>query len=977
MSNESRVLVYGTNLGGYRAAYALCKKGYEVVLLNRGAYVDEIRNQTLSQLPLDFCWMCGHFPQRLFKALGCIQDFYNAELVEVSGQAGNFTVKFTTTPQIVNNFACTECDQCIEVCPVDVGERKAIYVHPEIGWENIYLIDRDHCTKCMKCEEVCPTGALRIERDRETKEVKVGAIILATEFEEPEDEELADFGLGKSPCVIRNSEISRRSLGTNFVRDSVSLPSGKVPERFAIVVTPHFNSSITEHESYNLCVSAVNRAVKLMELFPEAEVHVFLRDYKGFGKRQFRWYKKALDAGVEINRVESLKVDPGDGERVTVGYEENGAEKKWDADLAILVTGQKAPSLMQNLSEMCGVKADEVGFCNTKEFSCSETDVDGIFAVGELTGAKGNPEAIWEGCATLTETLKYLGDPIFKPPGPPSLRSVKGQEPEVGVFICSCFGKFEKDMELERLRDRVAELSGIKHAEVIKGCCTPDTIKETSERIKDSGVNRVVLAVCTPIQKLLKFRKAVMGAGLNPLLSEFLRLREDVINVHTDKDKMNDKAFTLIRAAAEKVKRGTQSPTLTESFLPSAMVIGGGLAGLTSALDIAENGFPVTLVEREETLGGNPVGFTKEQNEYLSELIRKVEGRQDITVYTSAELVSSEGHAGNFHVVIEKNGESHRIDCGVIVLATGADEYQPSGFLYGEDERVVGRSQLQSRIEEGAVGDRVAFIQCVGSRDHEHPYCSRVCCNEALRDAATLAGSGKKITIFYRDMTDLGKEDLLERAVSAGVKFIRFEEGSYPEVKKTGTALEVTTTGGETEEADLVVLSTGIVPNVLNNRRLSDALGYPLDQDGFFDTDVNVYPYEESMKRLFKPYEWATNCIFPVGLAHSPRSFEESILTARDAAGRALILLGKGKLPAPNAMYIAEVKESLCMGCGICVDVCPYSARAINIRDKVAVVHPFLCDSCGSCVAVCPNDASYLRDLTGDQIMASIDALLA
>jgi heterodisulfide reductase subunit A len=252
-----------------------------------------------------------------------------------------------------------------------------------------------------------------------------------------------------------------------------------------------------------------------------------------------------------------------------------------------------------------------------------------------------------------------------------------------------------------------------------------------------------------------------------------------------------------------------------------------------------------------------------------------------------------------------------------------------------------------------------------------------VCCNEALRDAATLAGSGKKITIFYRDMTDLGKEDLLERAVSAGVKFIRFEEGSYPEVKKTGTALEVTTTGGETEEADLVVLSTGIVPNVLNNRRLSDALGYPLDQDGFFDTDVNVYPYEESMKRLFKPYEWATNCIFPVGLAHSPRSFEESILTARDAAGRALILLGKGKLPAPNAMYIAEVKESLCMGCGICVDVCPYSARAINIRDKVAVVHPFLCDSCGSCVAVCPNDASYLRDLTGDQIMASIDALLA
>ena len=977
MSKESRVLVYGTNLGGYRAAYALCKKGYEVVLLNRGAYVDDIKNQTLSQLPLDFCWMCGHFPQRLFKALGCIQDFYNAELVQVSGQAGDFTVKFKTTPQLVNNFICTECDQCIDVCPVDVGDHKAIYVHPEIGWENIYLIDWDKCTKCMKCEEICPTNAIKIERSEETKEVKVGAIILASEFDEPSNEDLADFGLGDSPCVVRNSDISRRSLGTNFVVDSVKLPSGKIPKKFAIVVTPQLNKSVTEHESYNLSVSAINRGIRLMKLLPDAEVNVFLRDYKGFGKRQFRWYRDALEAGVKVKRVENLKIVPQGDEEVVVAYEQGGAEHEWNADLAILVTGQKSPSLMENLSAVCGVKPDEKGFCRTRPFSCSETDIDGIFAVGELSGSKGNPEAIWEGCATLTETLKYLGDPIFKPPAPPELRSVKGQEPEVGVFICSCFGKFEKDMDLEGLRDRVQNLKGVKHAEIIRGCCTPDTIKETAGQIRDSGVNRVVLAVCTPIQKLLKFRKAVMGAGLNPLLSEFLRLREDVINVHTNKEKMQDKAFTLIRAAAEKVKRGTQAPTLTETFLPSAMVIGGGLSGLTSACDIAEGGFPVTLIEHSDRLGGNPVGFTREQREYLDNLIQRAESHSDITILKNAELVEMEGHAGNFHTFVSADGESSKIDCGAIILATGADEYVPDGFLYGEDERVITQSQLSNGIDEGKIGKNVAMIQCVGSRNGEHAYCSRVCCDMALRNAEALAKSGKNVTIFYRDVTDFGKGDNLQKAISAGVKLTRFEDDSYPEVKKNAAALEVTNAGGDSVEADLVVLSTGVVPNQENNTKLSEILGYPLDQDGYFDTDVNVYPYEESMKRLFKPYEWATNCIFPVGLAHSPRSFDDSILTARDAAGRALILLGKGKLPAPNAMYIAEVKDSLCMGCGICVDVCPYSARSIDFRHKVAVVHPFLCDSCGSCVAVCPNDASYLRDLMGDQIMASIDALLA
>lgn len=976
MAKESSVLVYGTNLGGYRAAYAFCKKGHKVIYLNRGSYVDEIKNQTLSQLPLDFCWMCGHFPQRLFKTLGSFQDFYNAELLEVSGSAGDFTVKFKTKPQIVNNFICTECDKCVDVCPVQVGNRKAIYVHPEVGWENIYLIDWKECTKCKKCEEICPPGALKIERPEEVKEEKVAAIILALEFDDPVEEDLKDFGYGKSPCVVKNSEIARRSLLTNFVRDSVRLPSGEIPKSYALVVTPHFNHPGIEYETYNLCVSAAYRGVKLKNLFPESEVTIFLKDYRSFGKKHSLWYQKALNAGVLMERAENLNISPNNKNNVTLHYEKDGKTYEKSVGLALLFNGQKPPKLMDNLSQICGVKADERGFCHLRPFSSSETDVDGIFAAGEFSGPKGNPEAIWGGCATLTEALKYFGDPNFKPAPPPPLRNIEGEERKIGVFICSCFGTFQEKMDLNALKEAVEALPDVAHAEIIKGCCTPPTIQETAEIIKKSGVNHVVLAVCTPIQKLLKFRNAVMKAGLNPLLSEYLRLREDVINVHKNKEKMLEKALALIKSGVAKVKKGIQAPTLTDHFTPKALVIGAGIAGLTCASGIAENGFPVTLVEKEEKLGGKSQYLDKPQNEFLINLVSIVEKNPDIKIYKKSELKEMSGYAGNFHGTIVSEGKEEPVEAGVIILATGAREYTPQGFLYGEDPRVVTQAQLRNKISAERTGIQAVMIQCIGSKNQEHPYCSSICCNQALKNALSLRKMGAEVTILYRDIIHYGSENYHQKAQESGVKFIHFQDNNYPEVQKNEKNLHVTLSDGRKVEADLVVLSTGIEPDEENNRKLSKILGYRLDQDGFFDSDVNVYPYEEAIKRLLKPYEWATNCIYPVGLAHSPRSFEDSLLTARDAAGRALILLGKKSLPAPNAMYIAGVKESLCMGCGICVDVCPYSARSIDEFKKIAVIRPFLCDSCGSCVAVCPNDASYLMDLMSNQTLSSLDALL-
>jgi heterodisulfide reductase subunit A len=975
MGNESTVLIYGTNLAGYRAAYALCKEGHKVVLLNRGRYVDDIKYQALAQLPLDFCWICGHMPQRLFKALGCLQDNYNAKLLSVLGKAGHFKVQFSKKDQPVNNFACIECDRCVEVCPVEVGDRKAIWIQPEAGWENIYVLDEEHCTKCGECEAVCPTKCIKIDRPQETVEADVGAIILATEYDEPTDEDLAAFGLGASPSVIRNSEVARRSLLTNFVRDSVKLPSGKVPSSYGIVVTPHFNAPGVEYENANLCVSAAYRAVKLKEILPEAEVTIFLSDYREFGKKHYRWYLKALDAGVNVVRADTLEI-AAKGDEAVIEFSRAGSSESKAVELAILVTGQKPPLLMKELTKVCGVKPNANGFCNVRPFSSTETDVDGIFAVGELTGPKGNPETVWDGCAVLPEILGYLGEKNFAPAAPPELRSVKGEAPRVGVFICSCHRTFSERMDLEALKDQSLAMAGVEHAEIIEGCCTPPTIKATAEAIKASGVNRVVLAVCTPLQKLLKYRKTVMMAGLNPLLSQYVRLREDVIRVHTDRDKMLTKAVALVRSAVEVARRSSAAAPPKDSFTPRALVIGSGAAGLTAAKAIAGGGFEVALVEKEATLGGQARFLHKAERQYVEQLAAQVESEPRVTVHKQSTVAAVEGYAGNFEAVISTQDGNVTADVGIIIVATGADEHRPTGFLYGEDERVVTQRELQDRLGQGKAPKRAVMIQCVGSRNAEHPWCSRVCCNQALANALALREKKCEVTILYRDITSYGKRNLYAEAKKAGVRFERFDVAAYPKVRSNGDVLCVALDGGPEFSADLVVLSTGVVPDEAGNRALSSTLGFPLDADGFFDSDANAYPYEEAIKRLTKPFELATNGIFAAGLAHSPRCLDATLLTARDAAGRAIVMLGKKQMPPPNAMYLAGVKEDLCMGCGVCVEACPYEARFLDPRTKVATIRPFLCDSCGSCVAACPNDASYLRDFAGDQSIAALDAVL-
>ncbi len=979
---NSTVLIYGTNMAGYRAIYALGKLGYKSILLNRGSYVDEVKNQVLSQLPMDLCWACAFGPQRMFVGLGALQVFYNSDIVDIKGEPGNFTVKVKKKDPYVNNFLCTECNRCVNVCP-----EKAVEVLPKIFWENIYLINETLCNKCGKCEEVCPTGALKIDKNEEIVEVNVGAIYLTPEYVNPDKGDLEKFGYKVFKNVLKNSEIVSSGVTTSFIIDSVKRPSnGEIPKKIAVIVTPQYNEG--EFEDFNTTNLAVYRGVKLKELLPDTEVTIFMRNYRGFGKGHYSLYIEAKEKGVNILKADDIFLKEDSNHNVNIDYKLAGKEKSELFELVILVTGQKSHvEEVEKFEKLCGIKGDNHGFCYVEPFTNFKTNIKGIFAGGEFTGPQGNPETVWEGYGAVPDLLEFLGAPVVTPPKPPVFRDVYREQVKVGLFICNCFGKFNDKIDLEKLKTESLKLDYISHVEIIDSCCTPPMIQETAKKIRSSGVNRVILAVCTPLQKLMKFRKAIMMGGLNPLLSELLRLREDIVNVHDNKDKKLEKALSMIRASALKLKYAESFKGVTDKFTGKAVVIGGGVAGMEAALKLSQRGIRVSLIEKNEVLGGTAYSLYsdiegRDLKGFIDNRKEAVLNNPDIKVYTGSEVTLIQGYAGNFKLFVENGDKKNDIlEAGAIFIATGALTRETSAYFYGKNQNVVNQSELEELLNNGKFKHKsVVTIQCVGSRNKQVPYCSRICCSHALKNAIKLREKGVKVTILYRDLKLYGfKGDFYKEALNKGVDFIRFNDDKYPKVKEVdgGFNVEVEEYGSDNKislKCDMLALSVGIVPDIETNKKLSAMTGLKLYDNGFFA--LTPGPYEEAAKKLMKPFELQTNGVFPIGMALSPRTVDESLLTARQAVGQSLVFLNKKALPAPNGVFVSEVNESKCVGCGYCVDVCPYNARSINPVTNKAEVHPFLCDNCGACVVACPSGASFLRDLQDKQVISSIDALL-
>jgi len=612
-----------------------------------------------------------------------------------------------------------------------------------------------------------------------------------------------------------------------------------------------------------------------------------------------------------------------------------------------------------------------------------------VFVGGAFREPKDIPETVVEAAGIAGEVARVLGSRGAKEQGSkgaeemPPERDVSDEEPRVGVFVCTCRGEIPRVVDVGAVVEHAGKLDGVALAQVVEDACGAD-LAAIREVIEQQELNRVVIAGCSQRLYQSKFAALMRQAGLNPQLLERADLREGVAWVHRDvPEQATAKAQAAVEMAVTKSTFHYPISSVQSPISKRGLVIGGGLAGLTAALELAEMGFGVDLVEKSEVLGGNlrTAYYTLEggkPQELLSSLIKQVEANELISVYLNTEVRELRGTKGNFLTTLTlPDGDDKVLEHGAVIVATGAQPATTTEYLYGQHDKVLTQKELEARLAEiqnphsaFRVPQSVVMIQCVGSRDENRPYCSRVCCSHAIKNALKLKelNPETRVYVLYREVRTYGFHELYYReARDKGVVFIRYELPDKPRVEAVGDGLRVTLTEPILRQeisldAELLVLSTGIAPN--DNTALSQVLGVPLDEDGFF---------QEAHPKM-RPLDFLKEGVFLCGLAHSPRSIDETICQAKGAATRAAALLGLPQLESKNTLV--QVNPRLCSFCGLCVEACPYEARYLDYDERVAKVIEVLCKGCGVCAMICPNKATAQVAFAPKQMLMAVDALM-
>jgi heterodisulfide reductase subunit A len=561
----------------------------------------------------------------------------------------------------------------------------------------------------------------------------------------------------------------------------------------------------------------------------------------------------------------------------------------------------------------------------------------------------------------------------------PPERDVSKEEPRIGVFVCHCGINIGGVVNVPEVVEYAKKLPNVAYAEHNLYTCSQDTQKAIREKIKEHKLNRVIVASCTPRTHEPLFRETVREAGLNIYLFEMANIRDQCSWVHMQEPKKaTEKSKDLVRAAVAKARLLYPLPKPMIRVVPSGLVIGGGLSGMVAALELAKQGFEVHLVEKEKELGGYAKKIyyllgSQDPQEHIKSIIRQVQENDKIHVYLNAGIEDIKGYVGNFKTTLTNSGQRREIEHGVVIIATGATEYKPNEYLYGTDSRVMTQHELEEHLAKGGINAKmVAMIQCVGSRNHDHPNCSRICCSQAVKNALKIKelNPDTDVYVLYKDMRTFGfKEDFYREAAEKGVIFIRYDDKTMPKVTKENGNIRVTAWEPVLEtwvpiEPDLLVLSVATFPNP-DNERLAGMLKVPLTKDKFF--------LEAHMK--LRPVDFATDGVFLCGMAHSPKFIDESISQACAAASRAATVLSKSALEMEGS--IANVDKDLCSGCKICASVCAYNAIEMQEGEKpVAKVLEALCKGCGVCGSSCPTKAITMGHFTNEQIIAQVRAAL-
>lgn len=798
--------------------------------------------------------------------------------------------------------------------------------------------------------------------------------------------------------VVSSLDYERILCSTGPYEGEIRRPSdGKHPRRIAWIqcvgsrqVNPSGGNSYC---SAVCCAYTQKQVIVTKDHDPQAECTIFHNDIRSFGKEFERFYQRAerLPGIRFIRSYVSIGKENPDTKNITLRYssDEDGVKEE-EFDLVVLSVGMNPPEDAKELAEKFQIELSPQGFCKTNPVNPIETSRPGIFVSGAFQGPCDIPESIVtaSGAEALSaQLLSYRRGELARERQYPPERNVLGEEPRIGVFVCHCGANIGRVVNVPSV---VQYASGLKHvvfAEEALFACATDTTKKIAEIIREKGLNRVVVAACTPRTHEPLFRDTLREGGINPYFFEMANIREHCSWVHArEKEIATQKAKDIVRMA---VARALRLEPLKEFELPidkRALVVGGGVAGMTSALSLANQGFEVYLIEKESELGGmaRRIPYTLEGLDvqtYLNDLIGKVYRHPWLHVTTEATIQMVSGYVGNFTTTLKVGERVKEIRHGIAIIATGAEEYKPTEYLYGKESGVLTQLELGERIarrEEAVVGAQsIVMIQCVGSRNEERNYCSRVCCGHSINNALKLKeiNPNMDIYILYRDMRTYGfLEDYYREAANRNVKFIRYEPEHPPQVvavEEDGHHLLRVTVADPLLrqkleiDADLVALASAVVPAATNGE-LSRLFKVPLSPDGFF---------QEAHVKL-RPVDFGVEGVFLCGMAHYPKYLSEAISQAYGAAGRAATILSRESVTASAA--VSEVKESDCVSCGICVSVC--RCGAVMFRDtpqgKKAFVQSVLCEGDGLCTAKCPTGAIQLKHFTDEELDAQIDAAI-
>lgn len=997
-NKRGSVLIVGGGIGGMQAALDLADAGFKVHMVQKDSTIGGTMVMLDKTFPTGDCSMCMISPKMVEVGRHLNIDVLTlSEVMAVEGEPGNFKVKVKQHPRYVDPEKCTGCGVCETKCPKKIISeyeqgltvRKAIFCLFPQAVPNTRVIDKDNCIyfekgKCRACEKFCEAGAIDFTQQEKEIELNVGAIILSPGLDRYDASVRQELGYGRWPNVVSSIQFERILSASGPYKGEVKRPGDeKHPKKMAWI------QCVGSRDSHNAnpwcssvcCMYATKQAIIAKEHDKAIEPTIFYMEMRAFGKDFDKYVDRAKNEyGVRYQRamISAVREEPGTGNLVLRYAMEEGKLVDETFDMVVLSIGFQPHSDVVDFARTFGIDLNEHRFAKTTQFQPIETSRPGVYVTGIFQGPKDIPETVMQGSAVAGKAMALLGEArgteTVTKELPPE-KDLTGEPARTGVFVCHCGINIAQTVDVKKVVDAVKDDPGVVHAENMVYACAQDSQARIKELVKEKNLNRVVVASCTPRSHEPLFQETIRDAGLNKYLFELADIREQCSWCHMGQhEEATAKAIQIVKMNVAKARLLEPVSTDSVNVTHAALIIGGGMSGMTAALSLAEQGFDVHIVEKERELGGLARNLYRtldksDVQSFLKARIEEVKAHPRIALHTGVEVKSTDGFVGNFKTTLT-DGTS--FEHGAIVVAIGGIEYEPTEYLYGKSDRIITQRTLERRLESGdgpKAGERYVMIQCVGSREEPNNYCSRICCQDAVKNAIAIKENtpDAQVIILYRDIRTYGlREDYYKKARDLGVIFIRFVPERKPEIDVAGDRIRVKAfeyvLNREVEmQADWLVLSTGFRPHP-TTEQVGKIYKLTRNADG--------YMMEAHVK--LRPVDFPSEGIFLCGLVHAPKNLDETLSQALAAAGRAGVVLSHEKLTVSG--IISKHNRDLCMSCLSCFRLCPYGSPYIDEEGRVSH-NEVKCTGCGICAAVCPAKAFQVNNFRDDQILAMIDTL--